>query len=124
MECRVPMLDNDLVDFIESLQTRYKFNGNHGKIIHKEFARAYLPDSIIKRKKLGFQSPTASWFRQHQLDLKTLLSSGKQFGSLFNLQSIYALLDAHLKGANYEKQIFLLLSIFFLMEAENVELQN
>jgi asparagine synthase (glutamine-hydrolysing) len=118
MECRVPMLDNDLVDFIESLQTRYKFNASHGKIIHKEFARAYLPDSIIKRKKLGFQSPTALWFRQHKSQLKTLFDSGKLFGGLFDLQSIYTLLDGHSRGANHEKQIFLLLSIFFLMEAE------
>lgn len=76
MECRVPILDNDLIEFIESLKSNYKFNSLQGKIIHKEFARQYLPSSIIKRKKLGFQSPTDFWFRKHQLQLKKSISVG------------------------------------------------
>lgn len=116
MECRVPILDNDLMEFIESLKSSYKFNSVQGKIIHKEFARQYLPSSIIRRKKLGFQSPTEFWFRKHQMELKNLFQCGIKFKSLFNISAIHEFIDAHVGGKNHEKQIFILLSIFFLME--------
>jgi asparagine synthase (glutamine-hydrolysing) len=54
VEARVPMLDNDLVDFIESLPISYKILGKHGKYIHKKFAESFLPREIIYREKKHF----------------------------------------------------------------------
>jgi asparagine synthase (glutamine-hydrolysing) len=119
LECRVPILDNDLIEFIESLDNRYKYNGKTGKIIHKAFAADYLPQQIINRKKLGFQSPTEYWFRKHSDEIIAIFSSGKQFAKVFDIGAVFKLLSEHAKGRNMEKQIFLLLSLYYLIEDED-----
>src|SRR4029077_12972028 len=60
IECRVPLLDLDLVRFVESLPCGYRLGIFRGKLLHKQFARRMLPASVIGRKKKGFLSPTAS----------------------------------------------------------------
>lgn len=121
LECRVPILDNDLVDFVESLPSTYKFNSKRGKIIHKDFAKEYLPSSIIERKKLGFQSPTEVWFKENKNEIQELLNSDDNFNKMFNTTEINKMLSDHSRGKNMEKQIFLFLSIFYIMKnnAEN-----
>lgn len=54
LECRVPMLDIPLVRFMESLPLSSRLSLKAGKLIHKEFAKRLLPDSIIQRKKKAF----------------------------------------------------------------------
>lgn len=115
LECRVPVLDNDLIDFIESLDTRYKFNPSRGKIIHKDFAKEYLPSSIIERKKLGFKSPTETWFRENMHHIETLFKD-KKFCKWFDLNAVKKLLSDHCNGRNLEKHIFLLLSIYYILK--------
>ena len=51
LECRVPILDNDLMEFIESLDSQYKFNAKNGKIIHKEFAEKIFAIGNHSKKK-------------------------------------------------------------------------
>lgn len=116
LECRVPILDNDLIDFIESLDSRHKFNAKRGKIIHKDFAAEYLPSTIIDRKKLGFKSPTELWFRENKAEIERTLINDKLFSSWFNPDAVKKLLSSHNNGRNREKQIFLLLSIYNILK--------
>lgn len=115
LECRVPILDNDLMEFIESLDSHYKFNIKNGKIIHKEYAKKYLPSSIIERKKLDFKSPTEKWFRENINEIENILLGNKAFTDLFNEKSVRQLLNIHRRGKNLEKQIFLLFSLNYLL---------
>lgn len=125
LECRVPMLDLDLVRFIESLPTEMKLNRNQGKIIHRKFAETILPKEIIDRPKKGFQSPTRTWFRNEIGTLKQLLLSEKTlFQKVFNKDVVLKILDEHIAGYNKEKQIFLLLSIYYWLEENNTTLSN
>jgi asparagine synthase (glutamine-hydrolysing) len=85
MECRVPMLDLELVRFIESLPANFKLNMKEGKIVHKQFASKLLPDKIIQRKKRAFQSPTRTWFKNEADSIKELLlCRGTEFAAVFN----------------------------------------
>lgn len=120
LECRVPILDNDLIAFIESLNNRYKYNSAKGKIIHKAFAKEYLPSSIINRKKNGFKSPTESWFRENIDELENIFLDNPDFLNLFNSNKVRELLNRHKKGENLEKQIFLLLSLNYCGEMEKI----
>ncbi len=115
LECRVPILDNDLVAFIESLDSSFKFNSKQGKIIHKAFAAEYLPSSIVDRKKLGFKSPTEKWFKEKIHDIENVLDKNHAFKEFFDIRSVKEVLLRHQKGENLEKQIFLLLSIGYLL---------
>jgi asparagine synthase (glutamine-hydrolysing) len=117
LECRVPMLDLELVNFIESLPLRYRLRLGQGKIIHKRYANKILPQEIINRKKLGFQSPTRTWFNQYEEKIKDLLlNNNHAFSSIFNLKEVENIINKHNSGYNMEKQIFLLLSIHSWME--------
>ena len=118
LECRVPILDNDLMAFIESLDSIYKFNTKQGKIIHKAFAKEYLPSSIVDRRKLGFKSPTEKWFKDKTADIEKVFKENEAFKDFFDLVKVNRLLQRHRAGENLEKQIFLLLSINCLLNTQ------
>lgn len=111
LECRVPMLDLKLVDFLESLPISYKVSRNHTKIIHKEYARKVLPEEFINRPKLGFQSPTDIWFREKSADVESLLLNNPLLLNYVEKSEIKKIIGQHQKGYNREKQLFLLLSL-------------
>ena len=116
LECRVPMLDTELVNYIESLPYTIRVLRGQTKIIHKEFAKQILPSEIINRPKKGFQSPTQVWFKQYNNEIKELLLNSKSFTEIFNQKEVIKILEQHLQGYNREKQIFLLLSIYYWLE--------
>lgn len=120
LECRVPMLDLNLVRFIESLPVELKLNIRGGKIIHKKYAREILPEKIINRRKKGFLSPTNSWFKDEAESIKDiLLQSGTNFSKIFRQPFVADIIKKHQLGFNQEKKIFLLLSICFWLESWN-----
>ena len=110
LECRVPMLDLELVKYLQSLPTAYKVQRKRTKIVHKLFAEKWLPESFVNRPKFGFQSPTDIWFREKADFVEDTLLNGKLV-DLISKKEIHTLLQMHKKGYNKEKQIFLLLSI-------------
>ncbi|MBN2810091.1 MAG: asparagine synthase (glutamine-hydrolyzing) [Deltaproteobacteria bacterium] len=111
LECRVPMLDLDLVKYIQSLPCSFRVKVGQSKIVHREYAKMVLPDSIINRKKKGFQSPTKKWFAGHGPVWDILLAKEAKFASYFDLSEVEKVLLAHEKGINQERQIFLLLCL-------------
>jgi asparagine synthase (glutamine-hydrolysing) len=115
VECRVPMLDLNLVDFVESLPCDYRVKLLHSKIIHKRFARRSLPKSIINRRKKGFLSPTNVWFKRTDDLRDVLLDSSSKFASFFDLREVDNVLDEHRNGLNRERHIFLLLNLYYWM---------
>jgi asparagine synthase (glutamine-hydrolysing) len=116
LECRVPMLDLELIDFVVSLPASYRVKRGAGKIIHKRFAEAHLPRSIVYRKKKGFQSPTRDWFARKGQLREILLDPRSQFATVFDLAAVEAVLDQHARGYNRERQIFLLLGLHYWMD--------
>ncbi|MBT6588552.1 MAG: asparagine synthase (glutamine-hydrolyzing) [Rhodospirillaceae bacterium] len=63
LEARVPMLDIELVNFVESLPLKYRLALQQSKIVHKKMAAHYLPPAIVQRPKRGFQVPFGEWSR-------------------------------------------------------------
>ncbi len=61
MELRNPFLDSDLVDYVFSIPAKYKFDAQHTKHILKTSFEHILPQSIIKRRKKGFEVPLQAW---------------------------------------------------------------
>lgn len=57
VECRVPILDHEIIEKFLSIPQKYKISPTEGKIIFKEAFSSILPDDIIKRKKEGFTIP-------------------------------------------------------------------
>lgn len=120
LECRVPLLDLELVNYIEELPTEFKIKRHQGKVIHKTFAKSYLPNHIVNRPKLGFRSPTDIWFRENFSEINSMLIDGKLTDYL-SKDAIGIVLEQHMKGYNRQKQIFILLSINEWLKRQNFE---
>jgi asparagine synthase (glutamine-hydrolysing) len=116
IECRVPLLDIDLVKFAESLPANYRLGVLRGKTLHKKFARRLLPSSIVQRKKKGFLSPTVSWLKDTRVLKSILLNPSSQFSTYFDSGEVENVLNEQAAGLNRKRQIFLLLSLCYWMD--------
>jgi asparagine synthase (glutamine-hydrolysing) len=63
LEVRAPFLDNEVVDFLSALPTRYKLRGGTSKVLLKRAMQGILPDPVLKRPKKGFGIPLTSWLK-------------------------------------------------------------
>lgn len=123
IETRVPFLDHELMNFLETLPYHFKIQKGQGKYIHKEFAKSILPTKIINRKKKGFQSPTNQWFKDQLGSLMiSELNKNPEFSQYFNLEKIQSLLKVHKAGFNKEKQLFLLFSLLYWFKSNQINL--
>ncbi len=63
IESRVPFLDHKLVEFSTALPDRLKLHGWTTKYVLREAMKGLLPETILKRPKMGFPVPLGRWFR-------------------------------------------------------------
>ena len=116
LECRVPILDLELVHFIESLPYQYRVTLRRKKIIHRDYAGGTLTPAIIQRKKKGFLSPTRQWFRDGDALRAVLLNRDSRFASVFDVTAVDSTIQQHGLGFNRERHIFLLLCLYYWCE--------
>lgn len=69
LEVRVPFLDHHVVEFANSLPSEWKFSHINGKIILKDAFKTELPDSILNRRKKGFEIPLQMWLHEQMDEL-------------------------------------------------------
>jgi asparagine synthase (glutamine-hydrolysing) len=113
LEVRVPILDVELVEFVETLPPALKLRGLTGKHVHKLAARRWLPEAVIRRRKKGFGTPVDAWF-QRELDgfvRGTLLAPGSVCREYFVPRAVEKLLLEHReRRRDHRRRIFALLS--------------
>jgi asparagine synthase (glutamine-hydrolysing) len=63
LELRAPFLDQAVMEFAKSLRVEDRVRGFKTKVFLKRYARRYLPEHIINRRKRGLSVPIASWLR-------------------------------------------------------------
>jgi asparagine synthase (glutamine-hydrolysing) len=113
IEMRVPFLDIELVNFLETLPSSMKLKGGVHKLIHKKAVKKWLPDEIIYRKKRGFSTPMDQWLQNDFSKVAKELFNDHESACrrYFNLDYINSMLDSHhKKQENYQRHIFALLS--------------
>jgi asparagine synthase (glutamine-hydrolysing) len=64
LECRVPLLDHELVELAASMPARIKIKRGRLKHLMKDALAPMLPDDILNRKKRGFGTPMGAWLKQ------------------------------------------------------------
>jgi len=101
LEVREPLMDHELVEWLATLPSGLKIQGNEGKYLLKKAMEPYLPNEVLYRPKMGFAVPLARWFRgplkQRVRDAvlgETLAATG-----IFNREYLQHLVDAHQSGA-------------------------
>lgn len=63
LETRVPLLDNEFVDYLLTIPWDYLTDGETGKIAFREACKPWVPQEVYEKPKMGFGPPDASWYR-------------------------------------------------------------
>ena len=119
LEVRVPMLDPNVVQLVESFPLDFKTNLRRTKLVHRAMSRNFLPKAIIERPKKGFQVPFGQWCKTTWRDYMeaNLLSPNLKINSSLNSDGIKMIWHQHLTGSfDYSRQLFALLTLSLWME--------
>jgi len=63
LECRVPLLDHQLVEMAASMPAAIKVKGGRLKHLMKQALSELLPGDILDRQKRGFGTPMGAWLK-------------------------------------------------------------
>lgn len=112
LEVRVPFCDHKLLEFSATIPYQMKIKGLNTKYLLKKAAKKILPDSILNRKKIGFNAPIGIWF-QGALNsyIKEQLSEYKlKRNGFFNYSAVEAIMNKHnAKVKDYSLNLWALL---------------
>ena len=100
IESRVPLLDNEVIDFAATLPAHLKIHQGRRKHVMKEALKGLVPDGILNRKKQGFGVPLGTWFRGGLTDVfaDVLGSATTRQRGYFQPAFIERLVQEHLAG--------------------------
>lgn len=112
LEVREPLMDHPLIEWLATLPSGLKVDGQQGKYLFKKAMEPMLPNDVLYRPKMGFAVPLARWFRgplkQKVRDAvlgETLAASG-----IFQPAYLQHLVDAHQSGVrDYSAPLWTLL---------------
>jgi asparagine synthase (glutamine-hydrolysing) len=114
LEGRIPLLDYRLIEYAASIPSGLKVRPFQPKYLFKRAFADFLPEPILTRKKMGFNMPIATWFREGQRDLVTrlLLSDRARDRGFLDNAAVTRIVRAHQDGrTNYGGQLFHLASL-------------
>ncbi|HET6224307.1 MAG TPA: asparagine synthase C-terminal domain-containing protein, partial [Dongiaceae bacterium] len=97
LECRVPLLDHELVELAAAMPAEIKIRDGRLKHVMKAALAPMLPDDILQRKKRGFGTPMGAWLKKELAPvLKQVLSPAVvRARGLFDPATIGALVADH-----------------------------
>ncbi|WP_079433462.1 asparagine synthase (glutamine-hydrolyzing) [Zoogloea sp. LCSB751] len=97
LECRVPLLDHELVELAASIPGSLKVKGGRLKHLMKESLSSLLPGDILDRKKRGFGTPMGAWLKRDLAPVLRQLLSKESVArrGLFRHDAIAALMADH-----------------------------
>ena len=114
LEVRVPYLDKEVVEYAERLPASFKVRNGGGKWLHREVCKAFLPATILRRKKRGFaMNVVDEWFRaaQSQKMEGMLLDPQSHIFDYLRPAAVRGLLEQHRSGASDHHKILFSLVI-------------
>ena len=100
IEARVPLLDHELIEFVQSIPASLKLRGQTTKHILKQAMGELIPNEIINRPKMGFGVPLRKWLNNELREMlhDTLTDQRARERGLLNPRAVQALLDEHGRG--------------------------
>jgi asparagine synthase (glutamine-hydrolysing) len=114
LEVRVPFLDHPLVELMARAPHELKVAGRTKKVLMREAFRGLLPESILRRRKVGFSVPLALWLRTDlRATMEEILSETevRRLGYL-RYPEVDQIKAEHLAGrANHESKLWALINL-------------
>jgi asparagine synthase (glutamine-hydrolysing) len=102
LECRCPLLDHNLVEFVINLPEKLKKNGKVTKYLLRKMLFELVPEKYFDRPKWGFSIPLEQWLRNDLSHLFSFLSRenlGKT--GVFNSDYVNDLIKNFINGDSY-----------------------
>ena len=112
LEVREPLMDHELIEWVATLPSSLKVQGQEGKYLLKKAMEPALSDDILYRPKMGFSVPLARWFRGplKARVREAILGPRLAETGWFNRNYLQHLVDAHQSGArDYSAPLWTLL---------------
>jgi asparagine synthase (glutamine-hydrolysing) len=111
LEARSPFLDHEVMEFCARLPTRLKVRRGRLKYLEKKVALEFLPAANIKRRKMGFGVPIATWLRSELRPFlhDVLLSPAALGRGMFDAGMVRQLVSEHERGVDRSFQLWSLL---------------
>ena len=112
LEVREPLMDHPLVEWLASLPSTHKIQGQEGKYLFKKAMEPMLPNDVLYRPKMGFAVPLANWFRGPLRERVRSALTGEILAAtgMFNPAYLRHLVDAHQNGSrDYSAPLWTLL---------------
>lgn len=124
IEIRPPFLDHRIVEFAATLPQNFKVNGSKLKFLLKELMRGKLPESVLTRKKEGFDIPAHDWFRTRlkPMLLDTVSRQAVESSGLFHWPAVERLMQDHFgRRVNAGYHMWGLLTLFLWIKRWGVQ---
>ncbi len=117
LEARVPFLDLELMEFVESIPQKLKIRGLTQKYaLKKAVSPRWVPPEVIGREKIGFRTPLDEWFHGDLKDSlrERLNAADSACRTYFNIATVNEMLDSHAALQEDNKRILFALLTFEL----------
>jgi len=124
IEVRPPFLDHRIVEFAARLPEHLKIHGAEQKVILRRLMKNRLPESVLRRKKVGFDIPAHQWLRGPLRPLLTEVLADGLAGhpGLFHRRAIEACVEDHMeRRANLGYHLWGLMILFLWMKRWNIQ---
>ena len=113
LEARVPLLNNDIIDFVNPLPYDVKMPGNRPKELLRRTLASVLPKKILNKPKKGFGPPAAAWINGPLATVFKQLFTRDRIVSqgIFNFNEIQRLIFEHKRRkADHGRNLWAILS--------------
>jgi asparagine synthase (glutamine-hydrolysing) len=99
LEARIPFLDHKFMELVAGIPSNLKLKGTTTKFILKKTISNFLPEVILRRKKMGFVVPVSRWFRNELRNYvyEILLDPRTINRGYFKKEGVERLLSDHVK---------------------------
>jgi asparagine synthase (glutamine-hydrolysing) len=119
LEMRAPLLDGELVEWVNRLPFNNKFMNGQTKIVLRKLMKGKIPDGILNGRKQGFTPPIAEWFVNNlQKSIKDYLFSEDEF---FVKSYIDRLWNEHVSGRQNHRKLLWTLFVWKLWSEKNLK---
>lgn len=100
IEARVPLLDNELVEFVAAVPSGFKIRGGVTKTLLRDVAADLLPADVLRGRKQSFGTPLEIWLKDLLFDYcQDAFQSGRQkWSDWFDFDQIMAMHKEHVEG--------------------------
>ena len=114
IEGRMPFMDHELAAYVSSLPDNWRVHGRQTKHILRLAMAGVLPETILRRRKVGFRVPVNEWFRggMREFLMDHLSGQGALTRCYYQGPQLDRLLNDHIQGRqNHEKILWAMLNL-------------